>query len=229
MSSLLQVANGDANGMPQAADMRQLTWNDDLAEVAQRWADQCIFEHDDGAARYLLNRSNPEMVACKYLSFKCFAGLFLVLRPSARTSTCKRSALSRPGSPRRPCPRLSRVGTTRSTISARTRLIHTSLTTRLDIILSWHGPTRQRYVNVNDTDTDPNYFVSRLDAVGPLIKTAIGIFAWLSATMAKEAIGSVDQCTSRGHPVPPALTELPASMALCAVNPVYPEPEVIQM
>ena len=26
-------------------------WNDDLAQVAQKWADQCLFDHDTGPAR----------------------------------------------------------------------------------------------------------------------------------------------------------------------------------
>jgi len=31
--------------------MRELSWDEDLAVVAQRWADQCKFEHDTGEAR----------------------------------------------------------------------------------------------------------------------------------------------------------------------------------
>ena len=27
-------------------NMRKLTWNEDLATVAQKWADQCLFDHD---------------------------------------------------------------------------------------------------------------------------------------------------------------------------------------
>ena len=30
--------------------MRKLTWNEDLAMVAQKWADQCIFDHDENRA-----------------------------------------------------------------------------------------------------------------------------------------------------------------------------------
>lgn len=31
---------------PSAANMNALIWDDNLAEVAQRWADQCTFQHD---------------------------------------------------------------------------------------------------------------------------------------------------------------------------------------
>ena len=37
--------------MPKAANMRKLTWNKELAILAQRWADQCSFEHDTKEAR----------------------------------------------------------------------------------------------------------------------------------------------------------------------------------
>ncbi len=35
----------------KAANMRELRWNDELAKVAQRWADQCSFPHDERDAR----------------------------------------------------------------------------------------------------------------------------------------------------------------------------------
>ena len=31
---------------PPATDMYKLKWNDELATLAQRWADQCVWEHD---------------------------------------------------------------------------------------------------------------------------------------------------------------------------------------
>merc|ERR1712124_144093 len=44
-----KVANGQETrgqpkgvGQPKAANMRKLVWNDELAEIAQRWADQCM-------------------------------------------------------------------------------------------------------------------------------------------------------------------------------------------
>merc|ERR1712136_130923 len=45
------VANGEEErgvdgGQPKATNMRELTWNDELAEVAQRWVNQCIAGHD---------------------------------------------------------------------------------------------------------------------------------------------------------------------------------------
>ena len=36
----------DGSLMPKAANMAVLTWNDELAKVAQRWANQCHFGHD---------------------------------------------------------------------------------------------------------------------------------------------------------------------------------------
>jgi len=46
-----KVANGKekrgVNGrQPKASNMRKLVWNDELAEVAQRWVDQCTNGHD---------------------------------------------------------------------------------------------------------------------------------------------------------------------------------------
>jgi len=44
-----RVAEGsETNGdQPMASDMMKVTWNEELAAVAQRWADQCTFGHDD--------------------------------------------------------------------------------------------------------------------------------------------------------------------------------------
>ena len=37
---------GSPGPQPPAADMMEMTWDDELASVAQRWADQCQFGHD---------------------------------------------------------------------------------------------------------------------------------------------------------------------------------------
>lgn len=37
---------GSAGVQPSAANMRKMSWDDELARVAQRWADQCNFGHD---------------------------------------------------------------------------------------------------------------------------------------------------------------------------------------
>lgn len=37
-----QVAKGQLEGYPPAANMVQLQWDDEMADVAQAWADQCI-------------------------------------------------------------------------------------------------------------------------------------------------------------------------------------------
>ena len=43
-----KVARGEETNGPQpaASNMRKLVWNEELAVIAQRWADQCSFEHD---------------------------------------------------------------------------------------------------------------------------------------------------------------------------------------
>lgn len=41
-----RVAKGEESGQPAAADMRELVWDDELEAIAQRWADQCTFDHD---------------------------------------------------------------------------------------------------------------------------------------------------------------------------------------
>ncbi|XP_002436153.3 venom allergen 3 [Ixodes scapularis] len=40
------VAGGFQRGLPAASNMRALTWDDELAVIAQRWADQCTDGHD---------------------------------------------------------------------------------------------------------------------------------------------------------------------------------------
>merc|ERR1712080_54462 len=42
-----KVASGNEAGQPAATNMRRLVWNQELETVAQRWADQCTFGHDD--------------------------------------------------------------------------------------------------------------------------------------------------------------------------------------
>lgn len=37
---------GPIGPQPPAANMRMLEWDEELAKVAQRWADQCQFAHD---------------------------------------------------------------------------------------------------------------------------------------------------------------------------------------
>jgi len=37
---------GVDGSQPKASNMRKLVWNDELAEVAQRWVDQCVSGHD---------------------------------------------------------------------------------------------------------------------------------------------------------------------------------------
>ena len=39
-------SGGGGGGQPEAANMMMLQWDEELAMVAQRWADQCTFGHD---------------------------------------------------------------------------------------------------------------------------------------------------------------------------------------
>jgi len=48
-----QLANGNEAGQPSAANMKKLKWSDELAKIAQRWADQCPQGHDH-------NRGSPD-------------------------------------------------------------------------------------------------------------------------------------------------------------------------
>lgn len=37
---------GVGGPQPPASNMRELRWNDELASIAQRWTDQCVWGHD---------------------------------------------------------------------------------------------------------------------------------------------------------------------------------------
>jgi hypothetical protein len=41
-----QESRGSSGAQPSAANMREMVWDEELAAVAQRWADQCTFGHD---------------------------------------------------------------------------------------------------------------------------------------------------------------------------------------
>lgn len=42
----IKAGHYESNGLPPAAVMPDLTWDDQLAATAQRWTDQCVFGHD---------------------------------------------------------------------------------------------------------------------------------------------------------------------------------------
>ncbi|GFX04268.1 hypothetical protein TNCV_3974171 [Trichonephila clavipes] len=53
-----QVAMGQetrAGGLPTASDMLQMVWDNELAAVAQKWADNCVYEHDCNECRAVAN------------------------------------------------------------------------------------------------------------------------------------------------------------------------------
>uniref|UniRef100_A0A1A9WYF9 SCP domain-containing protein n=1 Tax=Glossina brevipalpis TaxID=37001 RepID=A0A1A9WYF9_9MUSC len=41
-----QVATGRYPGQPGAENMREIVWDNELAERAQKWAENCQFRHD---------------------------------------------------------------------------------------------------------------------------------------------------------------------------------------
>jgi len=47
-----RVAQGLERNQPSASNMRKLVWNNELAAIAQRWADQCIFDHDPERSKF---------------------------------------------------------------------------------------------------------------------------------------------------------------------------------
>ncbi|GFS57204.1 hypothetical protein TNIN_218201, partial [Trichonephila inaurata madagascariensis] len=49
-----QVAMGEetrAGGLPKASDMLQMVWDTELATIAQKWADNCLLDHDCNQCR----------------------------------------------------------------------------------------------------------------------------------------------------------------------------------
>ena len=46
---------GVGGGQPSASDMFELKWSNELAKVAQRWADQCTWHHDTERVRIRIN------------------------------------------------------------------------------------------------------------------------------------------------------------------------------
>ena len=40
------LALGKVAGQPAAMNMREMVWDEELARIAQRWADQCMPGHD---------------------------------------------------------------------------------------------------------------------------------------------------------------------------------------
>ncbi|XP_060063996.1 cysteine-rich venom protein-like isoform X2 [Ylistrum balloti] len=41
---------------PTATNMRQMSWDDEVAMIAQKWAEYCQYGHDDGYSRYIPGR-----------------------------------------------------------------------------------------------------------------------------------------------------------------------------
>ncbi|XP_042862141.1 venom allergen 5-like [Penaeus japonicus] len=52
-----EESQGDAGPQPKGADIRELVWNEELAQVAQAWASQCKGGHDGYANRKICSRN----------------------------------------------------------------------------------------------------------------------------------------------------------------------------
>lgn len=50
-----KVAKGQESGLPSAANMRKLTYDDELAKIAQAHANKCVFSHDCNDCRKAKN------------------------------------------------------------------------------------------------------------------------------------------------------------------------------
>jgi len=66
------VATGQTPNQPGATDMLEMIWDDDLAEKAQSWADQCVFDHDTNSDRETatFNYVGQNLVLTEYSSKK---------------------------------------------------------------------------------------------------------------------------------------------------------------
>nr|AII97806.1 BLTX434 [Nephila pilipes] len=62
-----QVATGRA-GLPPAANMLELQWDPELAAVAQKYADQCRYEHDPSNCRRVMNFGVGQNIAIQKLT-----------------------------------------------------------------------------------------------------------------------------------------------------------------
>ncbi|XP_064470478.1 CRISP/Allergen/PR-1-like isoform X2 [Ornithodoros turicata] len=58
------MALGHEQDMPPASDMMEMEWDDDLAELAQAHANQCVFDHDCGDCRRLPQFSSVGQNLC---------------------------------------------------------------------------------------------------------------------------------------------------------------------
>jgi hypothetical protein len=70
--SFSQTAQGltkgpDGSTQPKASNMRKLSWSDNLAFLAQNWANQCRFAHELGASRKI----QPFLFVGQNLYIKC--------------------------------------------------------------------------------------------------------------------------------------------------------------
>ena len=46
LCSRQMIALGQVKGQPAATNMKEMVWDEELAVIAQRWADQCMPGHD---------------------------------------------------------------------------------------------------------------------------------------------------------------------------------------
>jgi Cysteine-rich secretory protein family len=77
-----QVRSGVA---PTAADMTRLVWDSNLATVAQNWANQCVFSHNDGR--------NTDYAALSTNAGQVGENIFVTTRPRADALSGPNSAV----------------------------------------------------------------------------------------------------------------------------------------
>uniref|UniRef100_A0A4D5R9Y7 Cysteine-rich venom protein n=1 Tax=Scolopendra viridis TaxID=118503 RepID=A0A4D5R9Y7_SCOVI len=63
-----KVANGEESGQPPASNMKELHWDNEIAAIAQRVAENCIFQHTPQAQRTTKNY--------EYLGENIYAGSY---------------------------------------------------------------------------------------------------------------------------------------------------------
>ena len=66
------VANGSIGHQPQGANIVAVEWDDELAAIAQRYVDQCIWGHDRNRATSLFTFHKLNFVCIICICYICF-------------------------------------------------------------------------------------------------------------------------------------------------------------
>ena len=63
------IALGQVPGQPAATNMKEMVWDEELAVIAQRWADQCMPGHDHRSITTLRLKAKEQMEIFKESCF----------------------------------------------------------------------------------------------------------------------------------------------------------------